>query len=528
MELKSEILKYTDTKGRLLPYMYQKIPYDIKQLCLENNVTLPEYYHMVRYGYTEYPHCLHCGKRVEKFWRRKNHFYCSKSCSEKSGHANEVRMKTCQKKYGCVNISQLDDIKQKKVDTCIEHFGVMWPQQSKEVIEKAYKTDIERYGVHRPALNKDVVDKQKNTCIEKYGGTSYGSSNEFKDYIKKHFKERFYKQNMEKLLKNNIEILTSKQDYPNCSEIEYKCNVCGNVFKSKETNEQRVHCPVCINSAYSKAEKEVLSWIKSIYSGEIIENDRTILNPKELDIYIPEKKLAIEYNGSYWHSTEQVSKNYHQEKSLQCKEKGVRLIHIFEWEWVEKKDVIQSIIKSALGIYDKKLYARVCNVYPIMQETYRDFLEENHLQGAINSSIRFGLFTESELVAVIGFGFNRFSKEKELELHRYCNKKNYQILGGFSKMLKHSGITSFNTYVDIAHFSGMAYEKTGFKIIGKTEPNYKWVKGDEHLNRLQCQKHKLHKLLEVFDEKKTEIENMTANGYVQVFDSGNFKLHYEN
>ena len=154
MELKSEILKYTDTKGRLLPYMYQKIPYDIKQLCLENNVTLSEYYHMVRYGYTEYPHCLHCGKKVEKFWRRKNHFYCSKSCSEKSGHANEVRMKTCQKKYGCINISQLDDIKQKKVDTCIEHFGVMWPQQSKEVIEKAYKTDIERYGVHRPALNE--------------------------------------------------------------------------------------------------------------------------------------------------------------------------------------------------------------------------------------------------------------------------------------------------------------------------------------------------------------------------------------
>lgn len=333
---------------------------------------------------------------------------------------------------------------------------------------------------------------------------------------------------MEKLLKNKIEILTSEEDYPNLEEIEYKCLVCGTIFKTKQLNVQRVHCPVCIKSAYSIAEKDVLSWIKSIYTGTVIENDRTILNPKELDIYIPDKKVAIEYNGSYWHCTEKVPKNYHQEKSLQCREKGIRLIHIFEWEWIEKKEIIQSIIKSALGIYDKRIYARKCKVYSIMQSTYRDFLEENHLQGAVNSNIRFGLFTENELVAVIGFGFNRFSKNKELELHRYCNKKNYQILGGFSKLLKHSEITSFNTYVDIAHFSGQAYEKTGFEIVGKTEPNYKWVRGEEHLNRIQCQKHKLYKLLEVFDANKSEVENMTENGYIQVFDSGNFKLHFNN
>lgn len=510
-----------------MPHSFSKISDEIKQLCIKNDVTLIEYYYMVKCGYADYPHCLYCGQKVNKFWRKKNHFYCSKQCAEKSGHSNEVRMKTCLEKYGKSNISQLNEVKQKKVDSCKEHFGVDYPQQSKEILEKTTNKCLEKFGVKRPAQSKIFVEKQKQTCLEKYGSISYGSSDEFKQYIKKKFKEKFYVQNMEKLLKNNIEILTPKQDYSNCEEIEYKCNICGTVFKSKETNEQRVHCPVCIKSAYSVTEKEIAAWIKSIYSGEIIENDRNVISPKELDIYIPDKHLAVEYNGSYWHSTEQVPKNYHQEKSLLCREKNVRLIHIFEWEWAEKKEIMQSIIKSALGIYDKRIYARKCNVYPIMQETYKDFLEENHLQGAINSTIRYGLFTENELVAVIGFGYNRFSKNKELELHRYCNKKNYQILGGFSKLIKHSGINSFNTYVDIAHFSGQAYEKTGFEIIAETEPNYKWVRGEKHLNRLQCQKHKLHKLLENFDENKTEIENMTENGYIQVFDSGNFKLHYE-
>ena len=264
---------------------------------------------------------------------------------------------------------------------------------------------------------------------------------------------------------------------------------------------------------------QILSWIQSTYAENIeVSNDY---------IYIPEKKLAIEFNETYWHNAEKVGKSYHQEKSLECKNNGIRLIHIFEWEWDEKQKVIKSIINSALGIYQKKIYARKCNVYEIMQNTYKDFLEENHLQGPINSPIRYGLFTEDELVAVVGFGYNRFSKEKKLELHRYCNKLNYQILGGFSKLLTHSGIKEFDTYVDIAHFSGAAYEKTGFEIISTTEPNYKWVKGERHLNRIQCQKHKLHSLLEIFDEKKSEVENMTANGYVQVFDSGNYKLHYD-
>lgn len=122
-------------------------------------------------------------------------------------------------------------------------------------------------------------------------------------------------------------------------------------------------------------EKDVVSFLKNIWKGEIIENDRKVLNGKELDIYIPSKNLAIEYNGLYWHSdkatlekndipnkeTRLYAKYRHIEKTKLCEEKNIRLIHIFEDDWIYRKDIIKDILKQSLGIYDKKIYARIWN-----------------------------------------------------------------------------------------------------------------------------------------------------------------------
>ena len=302
--------------------------------------------------------------------------------------------------------------------------------------------------------------------------------------------------------------------------------MCGTNFESKHTNFQKVRCPECSKSnTVSKEENILVAYIRNLGNYKIITNDRTIIKPKELDIYIPEKKLAIEFNGDYWHNEEKVGKYYHQEKSLACREQNIRLIHIFEHEWINKQNICASIIKSSLGIYDKVVYARNCAIKYISSDDYRNFLDENHLQGNTNSSIRYGLYYQDELVAVIGFGKSRF-KSGEMELHRFCCKLNYHIPGAFSKLIKHSNIFNFITYVDLAHFTGDRYKKLGFEEISVTEPNYKWVKGNTTLNRFATQKHKLAKLLENYDENLTEAENMEMNGYYQLFDSGNLKFKY--
>ncbi len=109
-------------------------------------------------------------------------------------------------------------------------------------------------------------------------------------------------------------------------------------------------CGVCDSyNKMSRPEKEIVTFIKSFYSGEVLENSRKIIPPFELDIYIPEKKLAIEYNGLYWHSEEKgKDKHYHKNKYNLCKDKDIRLITIFEDEYLEGREKILNRVKGII------------------------------------------------------------------------------------------------------------------------------------------------------------------------------------
>ena len=262
----------------------------------------------------------------------------------------------------------------------------------------------------------------------------------------------------------------------------------------------------------SKYEAEIHEWLKEIYKGEILDNKYGIIKDatkKQLDFYIPEKNLAIEFNGDFWHSVNTGrDPKYHLNKTKLCQEKGIQLIHVFEYEWNSKKNILKSIISSALGIYENRIYARKCEVKEVDSREARQFLEENHLQGFISSKYRIGLYFENQLVQILCFGNSRFKKE-EIELLRMCTRKNTHVIGGFSKLLKHSKINEFVSYVDLSKFSAESYLKNGFKLIGQSGPHYKYLQGENILNRFNTQKHKLQKLLgDNFDNSKTESQNM--------------------
>ena len=484
-----------------------------------------------------------------------------KTCLEKYGVENpwknsSIRDKiksTNLERYGVENPTKSNIIKDKIKKTNIERYGVEYQAKRKEVLEKIKQTNLKIYGAEYPTQSKDIQDKIKQTNLERYGTENvwssdiikkriknalikkYGVENilqskEYIEKIKKTQKEKYYDIFINNLYKINLQLLDTKEEFINNTEHKFKCLKCNTEFLSGFTNIQVVHCINCFKRSLSNKEKELYDFIVSIYQNKVIKNTRKIISPLELDIYIPDKNLAIEFNGDYWHSSERKDKNYHLNKTLECKSKGIQLIHIFEHEWASKRHIVESIIRNKLGLIENKIYARKTIVKEISQREYSNFLELNHIQGSIVSKYRYGLFYNSELVSVIGFGVSRF-KKNEFELHRFCSKLNYSIIGGFSKLIKHfmnqNICSEFITYVDRSKFDGDGYFKIGFKILSESSPSYFYTKNSEILSRYQCQKHKLSSILENYGPSLSESDNMILNGYLKVYDCGTLKLIYK-
>ena len=274
------------------------------------------------------------------------------------------------------------------------------------------------------------------------------------------------------------------------------------------------------------AEREISNYIRSICDYEIIENDRNIIKPKELDIFIPSKKVAIEFDGLRYHSEQfNDDKNYHLNKTLACENQGIRLIHIYEDEWNDKREICKSIIASSLGIYERKIFARKCDFRKISTKDYRDFVNENHIQGYSNAKYKFGLFYNNELVQCIGISKSRFCKN-EMELIRMCTKLNTQVIGGFSKLMMNQPYEEIISYVDRRLFNGKGYESSSWKIIKYNSPSYYYFNHGKRENRLEYQKHKLKDKLSVYDETLSEHDNMMNNKIYRIYDCGTIKVKF--
>jgi very-short-patch-repair endonuclease len=257
-------------------------------------------------------------------------------------------------------------------------------------------------------------------------------------------------------------------------------------------------------------------------------NTRNIISPLELDIWIPSRNLAVEVNGIYWHSElNGKDKKYHITKTEECEKKGIRLLQFWDSEINQKWDIISSMILIRLGVYQKKIGGRECQIIKVTQQQEKNFLNRNHLQGYVPSTICFGLEYKNELISLISFGKSRFNKKIEWELLRFCNKLNTIVIGGATKLFNHKPEGSIVSYADIRYSQGNLYRELGFIESLKTSPAYYYTKDYQLLeNRMKYQKHKLPKLLETFNSSLTEWENMQLNGFDRVWDCGNMVWLY--
>lgn len=256
------------------------------------------------------------------------------TCSLLNDKVKEKSKKTIREKYGVDNVSQSEEIKKKKEQTTFKHFGVYYPSQSPEVIKKWKRNNLERYGTEFPASLPEIKEKAKTTCFRKYNAKCSSRS-----HISKESQEIL--DSKEKLL----ELISSTESK---EEILSKLNIVNSTLttymKTYGIYNDRAWKNLKNVSAY---EIYLFDFLKEKFPLlEIIRNDRNIISPLEIDIYIPEKNLAVEFNGIYWHSF--YEKNYHKNKTNICKNKGIRLFHIWEDEWIKDKNTILDILCSII------------------------------------------------------------------------------------------------------------------------------------------------------------------------------------
>lgn len=419
--------------------------------------------------------------------------------------------------------------RQKTINTSMERYGVDVPAKS-DIVKKHHKQTNEfRYGCH-PASLKSVQTKRANTNLKKYGCLTPASSDALIQFSRKAYTESrknnylinvWPKRKEAILLEYNIEALTP---WNGCdSPIKWKHHTCGHEWAKQIPDGSIPTCPKC---NLSKEQFGIDEFLSSIYSGEIKRNIRTIIAPYELDIYLPELKLGIELNGSYWH------RDGHSTSLLKkyelCKSAGIKLIHIMDWEWNEKRHIVKSILSNLVHAASIiKLGARHCTISKVKNIEIEQFLNDNHIQGYIQSSFNFALKHNGEIIACLALSKPRWDKKHQYEITRWAVKRGVSLRGGFTKSLtyaqSHLKSSEIMTYSDLRWGEGGVYAKNGFTVMGQSKPNYWWVKNKIRLSRYQTTKFKIFEHINDFDSNLTEDQNMLRNGWMKISDCGNLK-----
>ena len=459
------------------------------------------------------------------------------SCNKCKGNKY---IKTCVEKYGVENISQLESIKEQKKetlknnygvtnilelnkDTIKEKYGVENIFQSEEIKNKIKETNLKKYGAENPQQCKEIWDKTRKTCLEKYG-FEYASQNQDvknKVLIKNHTKtiERLKEFNIVSVDENNLFNLKCDNGEDHIFKID------NNLLYNRK-NLKTILCTICnpINSySTSGLELQLFKFIKENYNGKIIENSRKIIPPYELDIYLPELNLAFEFNGVYWHNEIYKDKNYHFNKYLLCKNKGIQLIQIYEDDWNIRQDIVKSMILNRLNKTINKILARKCKIDKINNnDLVKNFLDQNHIQGYVQSSVKIGLFYNDKLVSLMCFK----QAENNFELNRFCNILYTNVVGGASKLFtffkKNYDYNQIISFSNNDYSNGNLYFKLGFKKDKELKPDYSYLVDDIRKHKFNFRKKCLEKSFET--KNKTEHEICLENRIYRIYDSGKIKF----
>lgn len=526
-------LKYKETMPKRLPVEELKIVneyikrYNQEQVQISNTRQL---LFNVLNNITYPPACKVCGKSVS--WltgKRKYATYCSIQCQHKdpivrekasvsiklvTPVSTEKRKKTNIKKYGHSNFLASEVGKTKTHDALKSIHGVDNVSQIPEVQKKKRENSITKYGVDHPSKTANVKQKIVDTNIKRYGKGSWAQQHLSDTTLcMLNDKDWLYEQH-----------ITNQKTL---AEISLLCENIDPTTISRYLLKSGIPIQYYTNF-FSHYEIEILEYIKGLGIENIKHNDRTLIAPHEVDILIPDHKIAIEFCGVYWHGDWRLPRDYHLIKHNKVTDAGYYLMTIFEDEWVSRKNIIKTIIKHKLGLSDQeKVDARKCSVVAVTEpQTKREFFNKNHIQGDGPGSITMGLCRSGsgELCAMITF----IAQKNHYILNRYATNAN--VRGGFTKLIKafqqqhNTSNKRIITFADKRYSSGELYTNSGFRYVGDLKPTYSYVLNKKRHHRFQFRKKYLQNNLKNYDATKTEFQNCDDNGIVRIWDCGLHKF----
>ena len=415
------------------------------------------------------------------------------------------------------------------------------------IIEKTKETLIKKYGLDNPfKIHDDTYKKarlgsikffsdetNKNMSIEKRIQTinkKYGSLDKMNEMVFNKRKDKIISDLKEFGVKDQI----IEYSYNKLSFIKCKCSLCDKVYELsfrllRERVERNdiccIYCSPPLTKWVSNSKNELFNWLSKHIECE--QNNRKLLERKEIDVYVPKKQVAIEFNGIYWHSDLYKDKDYHLNKTLFLKNKNIELVHVWEDLWEGKKEIVKGRILAKLNLGMKNIGARKCSLKEISSKEASYFYENNHLQGKTKSSINVALFYENEIISSISISKRKLGKNKKdknnYEVLRFCNKIGINCLGSFSKLFKYivqKYPGNYISYADLSWGEGNVYKHAGFKLREYSKPNYWYFIENKRYHRYNFNKQRLIKL--GYDGNKTEFQIMDGDiKALRVYDCGN-------
>lgn len=513
---------------------------------------------------------------------------CSKECRREAtrrknryrwGVDHPMKDKSVQKKhkesvrdhYGVDSPLQSPEIKSKAMETNQKKFGHDWAMQSSDIVEKHHRTMKERYGRETTLECKELSDKFRNTLLERYSVDNamksqqirneqvqtlvdrYGVDNPMKHHefaikssyrseeSRKHALEESKKTWMKTLGVDNpskSKAVMSKIDHTFIKRYGVKRAMCFPEFRYKyeQTMIDRYGVPYgcMLDSCNSGRNSKVNDSFAELLDSHGIKYQKEFrLDEKFFDFMISDQNTLVEIDPTYTHNTignhwntSGLDSKYHRGKTYIARRHGYRCIHVFDWD--DKDKIVDSLVRH------HRLYARNLLIKKIGRDEADEFFECNHFKGTCKGiDVSLGLINPEDLslVEVISFGIPRYNRNYDYELLRLASKSGIQVVGGASKLFKHSldvlPFASIISYCELSKFAGNVYKAIGMSHVRNTEPQEVWSKGHSYITANLLRSRGFDQLFGTsYGKDYSNDLLMLENGWLPVYDCGQSVYEY--
>lgn len=452
----------------------------------------------------------------------------------------EKSRQTIKDRYGVESVHQIPGVPEKRVENSRAKWGTDHPRQSEAVNQRIKDTNLKRYGDYYAIRTPDVLEKAHASMLKKYGVTNYFSVPDHQKKIRDALYEQTgcTNQGQLKLSEGVLAILTNEEEFTKLcigNNFEYVAASLGTSAFTVARYARLYDIVDQMSLGYGSAQEKLLADTIRNMGVAVVERSRQLIPPYEVDIYLPEYKMAIEYNGIYHHTefTGKKDKYYHLKKYELCRDRGIDLIQVCSTVYQKKKDVILSMIKGKLGM-SSRIPARKCILREVSYRDAVEFLDKTHLMTSTTTgSIRLGLYYCDELVQILTLGNSRKamsgkSTVGEYEIIRIASKLDTVVVGGLSKLFTYF-VTEYApsrvfSYSDLRYFTGKSLKQLGFRDVGVSKVGYWYTDYVNVFHRYNFRKDEL--VRKGHDPSFTESEIMRGLGYDRLWDCGQQKWEW--